>query len=67
MAYRADTNKKYIVTNPKNSQLKMGNIISYSKSFSYDGDIDAIEVVNHSLNESVLLNYTELNAEVMVF
>ena len=64
MAYCADKNKKYIVTNPKNSCLKSGDVISYSKTFSYDGDIDAIEVFNHRSNENVLLCFTELNVEV---
>ena len=67
MAYKADITKKYKVVESKNSQLGLGDIISYSKSFSYDGDIDFIEIINHSLNEKILLNYTGLNTMIVGF
>jgi hypothetical protein len=66
MAYTNDKEQKYEVVNTMNtSKLKLGDIISYIGCYSYAGDIDKIEILNHSTTENHILDYSALNTRII--
>ena len=66
MAYTNNKEQKYEVVNPiDTSKLKLGDIISYIGCYSYDGDIDKIEILNHSASEKQILGYSALNTRIV--
>ena len=66
MAYTNNKEQKYEVVNQMNtSKLELGDIVSYVACYSYDGDIDKIEIFNHSKSENCILSYSDLNAKII--
>ena len=66
MAYTNDTETKYKVVHTETGKLSENDIISYIGCYSYDGDIDKIEVFNHTSGQNIILNYSETNTRIMV-
>jgi hypothetical protein len=67
MAYSNDTSRKYTVESVVNtSNLMVGDEISYVGCYSYDGDIDVIEVYNYTTEKNVILRYRALSSKVYV-
>ena len=65
MAYSNDTEKRYEVTHVEGThELTIEDKISYVKCHSYDGDIDMIEVFNHTTKKYMILGGKALNSRV---
>ena len=66
MAYTNDKYQKYKVIKPENtSKVKFDDVISYVSCYSFDGDIDKIEILNHNTNESEILSYSALSTKII--
>ena len=67
MAYNANELAEYRVAEViETSLLTKGDIISYVRTYSYGGDIDKIEVFNHTTKDNIILNYSALGSKVYV-
>lgn len=66
MAYSNDKDQKYVIIKPENtSKVKFDDVISYVGCYSFDGDIDKIEILNHSTNEKEILSYSALSTQII--
>lgn len=66
MAYSNDKDQNYKVIKPENtSKVKFDDVISYIGCHSFDGDIDKIEILNHTTNEKEILSYSALSTQII--
>lgn len=67
MAYNGNEVAQYEVAEvKKTSLLTKGDIISYVGCYSFDGDIDKIEIFNHTTQDRIILDYSACSSTVYV-